>query len=112
MREGGQAKPTAIRHEDGQEGVHRELKAPVSELDRSRFEREVRILGQLKHRSIVSLLEWSTDCETPWYISELGDPFTRWWSQVRQDLRDDPVLLVDKAVSILQELLSCHHNLS
>ena len=114
MREGGQAKPTPLRHEDGREGVYRELRAPVSEIERSRFKREVKILGQLNHRAIVSLLDWCTDSEPPWYISELGDSFEKWWSRVREKLRDDPVSLVDGAVSVLQELLSavsvCHTN--
>ena len=114
MREGGQAKPTPLRHEDGREGVYRELRAPVSEIERSRLKREVKILGQLNHRAIVSLLDWCTDSEPPWYMSELGDSFEKWWSQVRDDLRDDPVSLVSEAVSVLQELVSaistCHAN--
>ena len=114
MRDGGQARTALVRHEDGREGVYRTLKTPVSDVERARFEREVKILCQLKHRSIISLLDWSTDCETPWYISEQGDSFERWWARQRQDLTEDPVSLIGKAVAVLQELLSaisvCHDN--
>ena len=62
--------------------------------------------------AIVTLFDWCADSDRPWYISELGDPFDRWWSQLKTDLREDPSTLVDRAVSVLVELSSalstCH----
>ena len=114
MKGGGQAKATDVRHQDGREGVYRELKAPVSKVERARFQREVTILDKLDHRAVVKLFAWNTDTETPWYISELGDSFERWWKEIRKDLKDDPDSLVNRAVRVLQELLSaistCHAN--
>ena len=111
--QGGQATAFPVRHEDGREGVYREIKDPMSQLDRARFRRELEILsGKVHHRAIVTLFDWSADSDQPWYISELGDPFDRWWFQVKTDLREVPATLVDRAVSVLVELSSalstCH----
>ena len=111
--QGGQATALPVRNEDGREGVYRELKDPMSQVDRARFRRELGILSRkVHHRAIVTLFDWSADSDRPWYISELGDPFETWWSQVKMDLGEDPAALVDRAVSVLVELSSalstCH----
>ena len=111
--QGGQATALRVRHKDGREGVYREIKDPMSQVDRARFRRELEILsGKVHHRAIVTLFDWSADSDRPWYISELGDPFDRWWSQLKTDLREDSAALVDRAVSVLVELSSalstCH----
>ena len=85
----------------------------MSTVDKARFKRELGILsGKVQHRAIVTLFDWSTDVDQLWYISEFGDPFSRWWSRLRKDLEEDPASLVDKAVSVLFELASalsvCH----
>ena len=104
---GGQATALPVRHKDGREGVYREIKDPMSQVDRARFRRELEILsGRVYHRAIVTLFEWSADSDRPWYISELGDPFDQWWSQLKMDLRESPATLVDRAVSVLVELSS------
>ena len=115
MQQGGQAKITYVQHEDGREGVYRELKSPVSQVDRARFVREINVLSErVHHRAIVSLFDWSTDTETLWYISELGDEFKKWWSRAKTASGGDPASIVSKALSVLTELISavslCHDN--
>ena len=80
-----------------------------------RFQRELEILSRkVEHRAIVTLFDWSTENDRPWYISELGKPFDRWWSGCKKQLKTDPARLIDKAVSVLLELSSalaiCHDN--
>ena len=112
---GGQATALRVQHEDGREGVYRELKGPMSEVAKARFQRELEILtSKVEHQAIVSIFDWSTDSEQPWYISELGNPFNEWWSQLKKDLEGKPKTLVNKAVSVLVELSAalsiCHVN--
>ena len=84
---GGQATALPVRHEDGRESVYREINAPMSQVDRARFRRELEILScKVHHRAIVTLFDWSVDSDRPWYISELGDPFAQWWSRLKMDL--------------------------
>ena len=111
--QGGQATALSVRHDDGREGVYREIKDPMSQVARARFRRELEILsGKVHHRAIVTLFDWSVDSDRPWYISELGDPFDEWWSQVKMGQSEDPAALVARAVSVLVELSSalsaCH----
>ena len=112
---GGQATAVPVRHQDGREGVYRKMLEPMSEVSRARFLRELEILSaKVQHRAIVKLFDWSADGERPWYISELGDPFGRWWSQCKEKFKEDPKSLVEKAVGVLLELASalsiCHDN--
>ncbi len=115
-RRGGQATVVPVRHEDGREGVYREIRKSLSEVERRRFQRELEILSskELDHRAIVTLLDRSADIERPWYISELGDPFDKWWRVRKRKLARDPEALVEEAVSVLLELASalsvCHDN--
>ena len=111
--QGGQATAFPVRHEDGREGVYREIKDPISQVDRARFCRGLEILSsKVHHRAIVTLFDWSEDSDRLWYLSELGDPFNVWWSRLKADLKEDPTALVDRAVSVLVELSSalstCH----
>ena len=87
----------------------------MSEVSRGRFQRELEILSRkVQHRAIVTLFDWTADIEHPWYISELGDPFDRWWSHWKRRLNQDPKKLVEKALSVLLEISSalsiCHRN--
>ena len=112
---GGQATAIPVRHEDGREGVYREIRERMSGVSRERFQRELEILSRkVQHRSIVTLFDWTADIEQPWYISELGDPFDKWWLKWKRNHDQDPETLVDQAVSILLELSSalsiCHEN--
>ena len=103
--QGGQATALPVLHEDGREGVFREIKNPMSEVDQARFRRELGILsGEEQHRAIVKLFDWSADVDPLWYISELGNPFDRWWAKVKKDSVHDPETLVERAVSVLGEL--------
>ena len=115
MRSGGQATVVCVRHKDGREGVYREMKKPMCEVSRRRFHRELEILSsKVQHEAVVTLFDWSEKIEHPWYISELGDPFDKWWSRRRKKLKQNPEALVEQAVSILRELSSalsdCHEN--
>ena len=113
LRSGGQANVTVVRHEDGREGVFRALKMPVSPTERQRFGREIEILSnRVKHRSLVRILEWSVETQTPWYIGELGDSFESWWRQWKGKEGRTPEDVIGKAVWITRELSSalaeCH----
>ena len=110
---GGQATAVPVRHEDGHEGMFRQLKTPVNTIAQARFRRELEILScRIEHRSIVTLYDWSGDSERPWYISELGIPFASWWSNCREQFESDPERLVSQAIFVLVELSSalavCH----
>lgn len=110
---GGQATAIPVLHEDGREGVYRQAKDPMSEVDRRRFWRELQILtSKVNHRAIVKLYDWNADSERPWYISEMGDPFDKWWLKFKKAHRNNPETLVDKALSVFVELSSaisvCH----
>ena len=112
---GGQAIAVPVQHEDGREGVYREIREPMSEVSRKRFQRELEILSRkVQHRAVVTLFDWAADVERPWYISELGDPFDKWWSNSKRKLEQDSESLVRQAVSVLLELSSalsvCHDN--
>ena len=112
---GGQATVVHIRHEDGRDGVFRRFKRPMSELDRQRFHRELEILSQkVVHQGIVTLWDWSSAEEHPWYISELGEPFSQWWGNCKETLKDDPEAIVDRAVQVVRQialaLAECHAN--
>ena len=110
---GGQAVAFQIRHEDGREGVYRRIERPMSDVDRERFQRELEILSNtVDHPGVVSLSDWCSDGEHPWYISELGEPFQRWWRQRRNQLKDDPEALVKEAIKVIRKVASalatCH----
>ena len=112
---GGQATARYVQHEDGRHGVYREMRSPMSEVSRRRFQRELEVLSsKVQHRAIVTLFDWTANIERPWYISELGDPFDTWWASWKSKLEKDPATLVDRAVSVLIELSSalsvCHEN--
>ena len=112
---GGQATVQRVRHEDGRKGIYRKLHKPISKVSMERFQRELEILSRkVEHRAIVTLFDWSTENYRPWYISELGKPFDRWWSGCKKQLKTDSARLIDKAVSVLLELSSalaiCHDN--
>ena len=44
--QGGQATAIHVRHEDGRDGVFRQVKRPMSEVNRDRFQRELEILSR------------------------------------------------------------------
>ena len=112
---GGQATAIHIRHEDGRDGVFRRFKRSISEVDRQRFHRELEILSEkVVHQGVVTLWNWSSEEEHPWYISELGEPFRQWWENCKKTLKDDPGAMVDKAVQVIRQialaLAECHAN--
>ena len=112
---GGQASTVHVQHEDGREGMYRELRTSMSEIARKRFSRELDILlHKVQHESIVKLYEWNLDVETPWYISELGIPFIKWWRDQKKILQRDPQRFVESAIGVIRELASalavCHEN--
>ena len=112
---GGQATAVHIRHEDGRDGVFRRFKRSMSEVDRQRFDRELEILSQkVIHQGVVTLWDWSSAEEHPWYISELGEPFKQWWGNCKKTLKDDPGTMVDRAVKVVRQialaLAECHAN--
>ena len=112
---GGQAVAVRVKHEDGRDGVFRQIRRPMSEVNRSRFRRELEILSRMaEHPSIVPLWEWSSDGGYPWYITELGTSFEEWWQQRKTDLRDSPEALVDEAVAAIRRVASalarCHES--
>lgn len=111
LRGGGQANVSIVRHEDGREGVYRMLRKPAETRQRERFRREVEILTKrVRHRSVVSILAWDAESETPWYIAERGDPFERWWP--KQKAAHSAEAVVGRAVWSLRQLVSalaaCH----
>ncbi len=112
---GGQATALYIRDSKGQEGVYRQLKGHITPKARRRFSKEVDILSgsTVQHRSVVRLLDWDTNAERPWYISERGDPFIEWWHSLR-DLQPHPENVATKAVDIVRQLASalstCHEH--
>ena len=113
LKAGGQATVVRVQHEDGREGVFREMRISASNAARDRFCRELQILTEaVRHRAIVKLFDWNGDTERPWYISELGDPFNRWWRRQKKQTAHDPSGLVERAVGVLAELASalsvCH----
>ena len=64
---GGQATAVPVRHEDGREGVYREIRGRMSGVTRERFQRELEILSsKVQHRAIVTLFDWTADIEQPW----------------------------------------------
>ena len=112
---GGQATAVHIRHKDGRDGVFRRFKRPISRVDRQRFQRELGILSQkVVHQGVVTLWDWSSVEEQPWYISELGEPFKQWWGNCKETLQDDPEAMVDIAVGVVRQialaLAECHAN--
>ena len=81
--------------------------------ERDRFRRELQILADtVRHRAIVELFDWNGDIARPWYISELGDPFDRWWTRQKKQTAHDATALVERAVGVVAELASalsvCH----
>lgn len=113
LKAGGQATVFPIRHDDGREGVFREMRLSPSQAERDRFRRELQILtGSVRHRAIVELFDRNGDIERPWYISELGNSFTSWWRHQKKQTEHDPAGLVDRAIQVLAELASalsvCH----
>ncbi len=112
--QGGQATVIPVRHKDGREGIYRELKNRLPDVGRKRFRRELEILSKVKHRSIVSLYDWSDEDEYPWYISELGDRFDTWWKRQKKKLGTNPEELVERAVGVIRDISSalsiCHEN--
>ena len=109
---GGQASVWPVRHVDGRAGVYRQLRT-LSAQERQRFRRELSILRErVNQRSVLTLWDWSADSANPWYISERGDRFDRWWKRAKERHRESPALLVDKAVGCVREiayaLAACH----
>ena len=109
---GGQAQVWRVRHVDGRAGMYRELRAP-SDRERERFRRELSILSErVSHPSVLILWDWSPDAANPWYISEQGTPFAKWWKRAKAKHRESPALLVDEAVGCVREIASalaaCH----
>ena len=112
---GGQAIAVPVQHEDGREGVYRKLREPMSDVSKQRFQRELEILSsKVQHRAVVTLFDWTSEIELPWYISEFGDPFDKWWMDCKDLLARDPIALVKRAISVLIDLSSalsvCHVN--
>ena len=112
---GGQAIAVHVRHEDGRDGVFRQIRRPMSEVNRNRFHRELEILSRkVEHPGIVTLWEWSSAGERPWYITELGASFEEWWRQRKAELQDAPDALVDEAIHTIRLMASalaeCHDN--
>lgn len=113
IRAGGQATAVPVRHPDGRKGVYRQLRNPISDVERRRFKRELEILSSaVQHRGIVKLHEWNSDEDRPWYISELGGSFPDWWKRQNERFRQHPTSAVGSAVSVVQQLASalavCH----
>lgn len=113
-RRGGQATVLHVRDSRGREGVYRELKGRVTTKARERFRREVGILspgGAVEHRSVVRLLAWDAEAERPWYISERGDPFDRWWHGLKEG-QANAEDVVGAAVNVVRQLAEalgvCH----
>ena len=112
---GGQAIAVHVRHEDGRDGVFRQMRRPMSEVNRNRFRRELEILSRkVEHQGIVTLWEWSSVGERPWYITELGTPFEEWWRQRKAELQDANEALVDEVIDMIRQIASalaeCHDN--
>ena len=66
------------------------------------------------HQGVVTLWDWSSAEEQPWYISELGEPFRQWWVNCKETLNDDPETIVDRAIQVVRQialaLAECHAN--
>ena len=112
---GGQATVFHVRHEDGRDGAYRRIERRMTEVDRGRFRRELKILSDIvKHKGIVSLWDWGSESDHLWHISELGEPFQQWWRQRKGHLEDDPEALVDEAIKTTRQVASaltaCHEN--
>ncbi len=89
------------------------LREPVTTTSQERFRREVEILSsRVEHRSVVRILEWSSEAQTPWYIGERGDSFEKWWRRWKAADGRPPGHVVGKAVWMTRELASalavCH----
>ena len=85
---GGQATAVHIKHEDGRDGVFRQIRRVMSAVDRNRFQRELEILSQkVEHQGIVTIWDWSSDGEYPWYVTELGEFFATWWKGRKEQLK-------------------------
>ena len=113
--QGGQATAIHVKHEDGRDGVFRKIKRPMSEVNKDRFQRELEILSRkVEHEGIVTLWDWSSSGERPWYITELGGSFEEWWEQRKIELQSDPEVLVDEAIDAVRQVASalaeCHDN--
>ena len=113
LRAGGQATVIPVRHDDGRQGVFREMCPTTSQAARDRFRRELTILTDtVRHYAIVELFDWNGDVERPWYISELGKPFGKWWTRQKNQTEHDPAGLVERALRVMAVLASalsaCH----
>ena len=83
------------------------LKEPVTTTSRERFRREVEILSsRVEHRSVVRILEWSGEAQTPWYVGERGDSFEKWWRRWKAADGQTLEQMVGKAAWITRELAS------
>lgn len=105
IKQGGEAFVLIVRHKSGQKGVFRHLR-DTDEKAKQRFHRELRILtdAKLQHPSIIKLLAYTTD-ESPWYISELGEPFDNYWRKQRERLQNQPDEIIKLAITHIAEIL-------
>jgi serine/threonine-protein kinase len=67
---GGMGQVWVAQHTDGRLGALKVMRGDSEPGEHERFEREVEVLGQLRHRSIVQLLDRGIDADAPWMVME------------------------------------------
>lgn len=105
-KESGQATVLEVaRKSDNKKGVFRYLKRK-NEIDIKRFNREVEILTNEKHKhpNIVNILIYSID--EHWYISEKGDSFKNHWRSIKKKHRNNPDQILQIAISYLKKIIA------
>ena len=77
VNESGQSRVWMVENSDGTRGV---IKVPkLSEAQKERLRREVRVLATIEHPAVVQVLASDTSSGTPWLITPLGQPLVAWW---------------------------------
>lgn len=105
-RESGQAIVLEVtRERDNKKGVFRYLKRK-EEVDIKRFKREIEILTSEKYRhpNIINILAYSIN--EFWYISEMGMPFKKHWTEIKQKYSENSEQILKIAISYLREIIS------
>lgn len=104
LDEGGQSITLMVgRKSDQLQAVLKLPKARLNKVALERLRREVRILAEIDHPSIVRLLDSDLQGDVPWFVTPLGIPLDDHWLARRGNAQ--PSELVDESITVVMSLL-------
>lgn len=112
-KKGHQANVCFVHDNNGRNGVLKSLPKGANDTAKKRFRREIGILRDtINHPNIVKILAYPSSPDEFWFISERHTPFEKYWNDFKEQHKNKPKILAEKAIQHIKRLSAalaeCH----